>query len=160
MFRFGMKMQLYQDLDQIEFFGRGPVENYNDRNSNTFVNLYRQTVAEQFYPYIRPQETGNKTDVRWWKQINKDKSGLKFYSNQPLSMSALNYTIEEMDEGTQKINRHPADLKKSDAVNLCIDLVQAGLGCEDSWGRITQKKYQVPYQNYEYSFFIKPIGYK
>ena len=160
MFRFGMKMQLNQDLDQIEFFGRGPVENYTDRNSNTFVNLYKQTVAEQFYPYIRPQETGNKTDVRWWKQINKDKSGLKFYSNQPLSMSALNYNIEEMDEGTIKINRHPADLKKSDVVNLCIDLVQAGLGCEDSWGRITQKKYQLPYQNYEYSFFIKPVGYK
>jgi beta-galactosidase len=160
MFRFGMKMQLNNDLDQIEYYGKGPVENYSDRNTNTFVNLYKQTVEDQFHPYIRPQENGNKTDIRWWKQINKDNTGVKIYGTQPLSMSALFYTIEEMDEGSTKINRHPADLKKSNAVNLCVDLLQAGLGCEDSWSRITQKKYQVPYQNYEYSFFIKPIGFK
>lgn len=159
LFRFGMKMQLNKDLDQIEYYGKGPGENYSDRNTAAFVGIYHQSVADQFYPYIRPQESGNKTDVRWWINKNITGQGIKIISDKPLSISALEYSIDELDEGTKKHNRHPADLQKSDAVNLNIDLIQAGLGCEDSWGRIAQKQYQLPYKDYQYTYFIKPYGF-
>jgi beta-galactosidase len=157
MFRFGMTMCVDKDYDKISFYGRGPVENYADRNNNSFLGIYNQTVDEQFYPYIRPQENGNKTDIRWWKLLNSSGYGLQFVSDEGLSMSALFYNIESMDDGTSKKQSHPADLPKTDYINLCIDKVQAGLGCVNSWNDITQPRYQLPYQNYEYNFVIKPV---
>lgn len=94
MFRFGMQMQMPKCLDQINYYGRGPIENYSDRNNVTDLGNYKQTVEEQFYSYIRPQETGTKTDIRWWKQTNKGGNGLMFISEAPFSASALNYSID------------------------------------------------------------------
>ena len=157
MFRFGMQMQMPDEFYRINYYGRGPVENYSDRNHATDLGIYRQTVAEQFYPYIRPQETGTKTDIRWWRQLNEAGSGLQFVAEAPFSASALNYTIESLDDGLNKDQRHSPEVIPVDYTNLCIDKAQLGLACENSWGAIAYPQYRLPYGNYEFSFIMKPV---
>lgn len=157
MFRFGMQMQMPRSFDKVEYYGRGPVENYIDRKSNTNLGLYRQSVAEQFYSYIRPQETGTKSDLRWWKTLNATGRGIQVVAAEPFSASALHYTIESLDEGLFKQQGHSPEVEEADLTNFCFDLIQAGLGCEDSWGRIARPEYQVPYGDYEFTFILKPL---
>lgn len=160
MFRFGMQMQLPESFDEIEYYGRGPIENYADRNHSALIGKYRQTVAEQFYPYIRPQETGTKTDIRWWRLLNVSGNGLQCVADAPFSASALNYSIESLDDGTQKDQRHSPEVTKAPYTNFCIDKVQMGLGCIDSWGALPLEKYRLPYQDYEFSFILTPVRHK
>ena len=159
LFRFGMRMRLPRHFDIVEYYGRGPVENYADRNNSTDLGIYRQSVDEQFYPYIRPQETGNKTDLRWWRQLDHSGSGLEFRADAPFSASALHYTQEELDEGSAKHQRHPGELTPADHTQLCIDKVQMGLGCVDSWGSWPLDKYVLHYGNYEFSFIMSPVAH-
>lgn len=157
MFRFGMQMQMPKDLEQIKYYGRGPVENYSDRNNVTDLGLYTQTVSEQFYSYIRPQENGNKTDIRWWKQMNKGGNGLMFIAEAPFSASALHYSIDSLDDGMQKDQRHSELVPQVDYTNMCIDKAQMGLGCITSWGTLPLEQYRLHYGDYEFSFIMKPI---
>ena len=157
MFRFGMQMQMPRSFDQVEYYGRGPVENYIDRKGNADLGIYRQSVAEQFYSYIRPQENGTKSDLRWWKTLNVSGHGIQVVAAEPFSASALHYTIESLDEGTHKQQGHSPEVEEADLTNFCFDLIQAGLGCEDSWGRIARPEYQVPYGDYEFTFILKPM---
>lgn len=157
MFRFGMQMQMPEQFDAIEYYGRGPIENYSDRNNSTFLGLYNQTVDEQFYPYIRPQETGTKTDVRWWKQLNRAGNGLEFEAAEPFSISALNYSIESLDDYPEKKQSHSPQVKKADYTNICIDKAQQGLACVNSWGAVPLPQYMVPYGDYSFVFAMKPI---
>ncbi|MDE7409140.1 MAG: DUF4981 domain-containing protein [Muribaculaceae bacterium] len=157
MFRFGMQMQMPEEFDAIEYYGRGPIENYADRNHSTFLGVYNQKVADQFYPYIRPQETGTKTDVRYWKQINAAGNGLEFVGQDPFSISALNYSIDSLDDYPSKKQSHGSLVKKADFTNICIDKAQMGLGCVNSWGALPQKQYMLPYGSYSFSFMMKPV---
>ena len=157
MFRFGMKMQLPQTYDRIQFYGRGPIENYSDRHHSTFIGRYRQTVNEQFYPYIRPQETGTKTDIRWWRLTAQNGDGLEFTGAAPFSASALNYTIESLDDGDRKHQRHSPEVEKAGFTTFCIDLKQMGLGCINSWGAIPLPQYMLPYGDYEFTFIMRPV---
>ena len=157
MFRFGLQMPMPRSFETVEYYGRGPVENYIDRNHCADLGIYRQSVAEQFYPYIRPQENGTKTDIRWWKMLDQSGNGIKIVAAAPFSASALHYTIESLDEGWSKEQGHSQEVDEADLTNLCIDKVQAGLGCEDSWGRIARPEYQVPYADYEFTFIMMPV---
>ncbi len=157
MFRFGMQLQMPESFNRIQYYGRGPVENYSDRHHSTFIGRYNQTVEEQFYPYIRPQETGTKTDIRWWKQLAVNGDGLAFISEAPFSASALNYTIESLDDGEKKDQRHSPEIEKADFTNLCIDKMQMGLGCVNSWGALPLNEYRIPYDNYEFTFTMCPV---
>ena len=157
MFRFGMRTELNKQLANIQYYGRGPIENYADRNNCTNIGKYVQTVDEQFYSYIRPQETGTKTDIRWWNQTNKGGNGIQLVGKAPFSASALHYTMESLDDGLEKDQRHSELVPQTDYVNLCIDKVQMGLGCINSWGALPLEKYMVPYQDYDFTFVIKPI---
>ena len=157
MFRFGMQVQMPKAFETIEYYGRGPIENYSDRNHSTSIGLYRQSVYEQFYPYIRPQETGTKTDIRWWKLLNAAGHGLQIVADAPFSASALHYTIKSLDDGIDKAQRHSPEVKQSDLTNLCIDKIQMGLGCIDSWGAWPLPQYQIPYGDYEFSFILSPV---
>ncbi len=157
MFRFGMRTELNKQLANIQYYGRGPIENYADRNNCTNIGKYVQTVDEQFYSYIRPQETGTKTDIRWWNQTNKGGNGIQLVGKAPFSASALHYTMESLDDGLEKDQRHSELVPKTDYVNFCIDKVQMGLGCVNSWGALPLEKYMVPYQDYDFTFVIKPI---
>lgn len=157
MFRFGMRAALNKNLSNIQYYGRGPIENYSDRNNSTNIGKYAQTVDEQFYSYIRPQETGTKTNIRWWNQTNKGGNGIQLVGKTPFSASALHYTMESLDDGLEKDQRHSELVPQTDCVNFCIDKVQMGLGCVNSWGALPLDKYMVPYQDYEFTFVIKPI---
>ena len=157
MFRFGMQMQMPKCFESVEYYGRGPVENYSDRNHSTDLGIYRQSVDEQFYSYIRPQETGTKTDIRWWKQLNAGGNGLKVVGDAPFSASALHYTICSLDDGEQKDQRHSPEVQKADLTNLIIDKAQMGLGCVNSWGALPLPQYMLPYGDYEFTFILTPV---
>lgn len=157
LFKFGMTMNLAGEFDQVEYYGRGPIENYSDRNSSQFLGVYKSTVADQYYPYIRPQENGNKTDVRWWRVTNAEGKGLEFYSDAPLSMSSLNYTTADLDEGPQKHNVHAGDLTPRPYTVVHIDKAQYGLACVNSWGATPLEQYKLHYGDYSYSFVITPL---
>lgn len=157
MFRFGMQMPMPREFEYITFYGRGPVENYSDRNSCTFLGLYSQTVTEQFYPYIRPQENGNKTDIRWWRISNPAGQGLEIVAEAPFSASALHYTIESLDEGLEKHQMHSQEIGQADLTNLLIDKAQMGVGCVDSWGAWPLPEYLLPYGDYEFRYIMTPL---
>jgi beta-galactosidase len=157
LFKFGMTMQMAQEYDRIEFYGRGPIENYSDRNSSQFLGLYNSSVSDQYFPYIRPQENGNKTDVRWWRVLNADGKGLEFYSDAPLSMSSLNYTTADLDGGTDKQNIHAGDLTPRPFTVVHIDKAQYGLACVNSWGATPLEPYKLHWGDYSYSFVIAPV---
>jgi beta-galactosidase len=157
MFRFGMVMDLPYNMDKSTFYGRGPVENYADRKFSQNIGIYTQTADEQFYPYIRPQETGTKSDIRWWKQTAADGQEVTFASDKAFSASALHYNIADLDDGDAKEQRHCPQIPKSKYTELCIDAVQTGVGGVDSWSFYAEAlpKYRVPYQDRTFTFWIE-----
>ena len=158
LFRFGMRMQMPKQFDVVEYFGRGPVENYADRKEAADMGIYRQNVKDMFYPYIMPQENGTHTDLITWAVINASGKGLMISSSEPFSASSLNYSIEGLDQKKEhKDQYHPAEVPVLDATEVCFDLKQMGLGCENSWGAWPLKPYQMPYQDYTFNFVIKPV---
>ncbi len=157
MFRFGMRMEMPQEYQHIRYYGRGPAENYSDRIQAADLGIYTQSVDEQFYPYIRPQETGTKTDIRWWNQLNNGGVGLNIVAEAPFSASALNYTMESLDEGDFKHQTHSPEVEKDSRVNLLIDQVQMGLGCVTSWGAMPLDKYMVPNADRTFRFLLTPV---
>lgn len=157
-FRYGMKMQLAKEFQTVEYFGRGPIENYTDRKGAAFVGHYKQTVDDQAsLDYIRPQEMGAKTDLRWYKVSNGSANGLKFTSNELFIGTALNYTTEDLDEGEKKHNTHTELLEKANCVTVQIDQKQMGLGCVDSWGAWPFEEYLIPVENTNFTFMISPL---
>jgi len=157
LFRFGMKIEMPYDMEWATYYGRGPVENYADRNASTFIGKFSQQVDEMYYAYIRPQETGNHTGIRYWNQTNLGGKGLKVSASEPFSASALHYTIASLDDGLEKDQRHGLLVPQSDFTNLCIDMKQTGLGCVNSWGRKARTQFLLPYGNYEWQFKLSPV---
>lgn len=155
--RYGMNMIMPEGYETIEYYGRGPHENYQDRNYSSEVGIYRQTVDEQFFPYIRPQETGNKTNIRWFKIMDKNEKGILISSDSLLSMSAIHYFDEDLDDGKKRNQRHSGELKARLQTQLHIDKMQMGVGGVDSWSEMPLEKYRIPYQNYSYQFKISPL---
>ena len=160
MFRFGMKLTMPRAFETIEYYGRGPVENYSDRHYAADLRVYRQSVSDQFYPYVRPQETGTKTDIRWWKMLNAGGCGMMVVGEAPFSASALHYSIETLDDGDVRHQKHSHELDEENLTTLCIDKVQAGLGCIDSWGALPRAEYQLPYRDYEFTFMMIPVKHE
>ncbi|MGV3766958.1 MAG: glycoside hydrolase family 2 TIM barrel-domain containing protein [Chitinophagaceae bacterium] len=155
--RFGMKWILPQGFNTITYYGRGPGENYNDRFQAAPVGVYQQTVDQQFYPYVRPQETGNKTDIRWFRIMNAKGNGLEITGDMLFSASALHYFTADLDDVKEKHQRHAADLIKRPQTQLNIDMMQMGVGGIDSWRAWPLEQYRLPFKNYSYTFQIKPI---
>ena len=160
MLRYGMVMQLPYNMDKSEYFGRGPIENYADRKFSQRFGIYQQTADEQFYPYIRPQETGTKSDMRWWKQTGEKGMGLLVRSDKPFYASALHYTVEDLDDGDEKEQRHIQEVPKSKFTNLHIDGEMAGVGGIDSWSAKAEalEEYRVPFGQKRLQFTLTPIG--
>ena len=153
--RFGMELILPKSFENISYYGKGPFENYMDRDYSAKVGIYNQTVSEQFYPYIRPQETGNKTGIRWY-QLSDNKIDVSIQSDSLLAMTALHYFTEDLDDGLEKKQSHPEDLKERDATSLKIDSKQMGVGGIDSWGQLPMEKYSLKAKYYQYQFRIIP----
>ena len=155
--RFGMYFTMPSEFEDFAWYGRGPEENYSDRNSATFMGVWNGKVADQYYPYIRPQESGNKTDVRWAKVINKDNVGMFVYGEQPLNVSALDVRPADLDPGMNKNQRHNSDVIHSrNNVYFNVDLVQRALGGDNSWGATPHDQYRLNAKSYSYSFMICP----
>ena len=157
LFKFGMQMMLPKEYNQMQWYGRGPSENYWDRKDDAFVGLYTMNVHDQFHDYVRPQESGNKTDVRWVKLTNGNGTGLLISGDTVLNIAARHYLDEDLDEGLEKRNRHFGELKERDLTTLNIDLEQTGVGGINSWGSWPLKQYRLNYKNYSYSFTITPV---
>ena len=155
--RFGMNWILPESYESIEYYGNGPNENYQDRNYAAPTAIYKQTIKQQFYPYIRPQETGNKTGIRWFKVKNAKGKGLMIQSDIALSISALHYYDKDLDDGDQKHQNHPGDLTPRKQTQLHIDYAQMGVGGINSWGTLPLDKYRLPYKNYEYTYKVTPL---
>ncbi|MDD6506232.1 MAG: beta-galactosidase, partial [Prevotellaceae bacterium] len=159
MLRFGMKLDMPYGMDRSEFYGRGPIENYADRSSSQHLGIYSQNADEQYFPYIRPQESGTKTGIRWWNQTCQEGKGLRIVSDADFAASALHYDITELDEGDKKKQRHSEQLKKSVFTELCIDKEHAGVGGVDTWSRNGEAlpTYRVAYKDRTFTFWLMPL---
>lgn len=159
--RFGMRLKLNGTFDNLSYYGRGPWENYSDRNSAAFIGEYSDKVSNQYARnFIRPQESGYKTDVRWLTLKNNAGQGLKIEGAQPIGFSALNISTEDLDPGKNKEQRHPTDLSldSKEAVYLHVDYKQRGVGGDDSWGSLPHEKYRLLDKKYSYSYTISLIN--
>ena len=157
--RYGVVVQMPYDLDRSKFYGRGPVENYQDRKFSQNVGLYEQTADEQFHAYIRPQETGTKSDIRWWRQTDASGFGIEVSHAGMFAASALHYDISALDDGDDKEQRHSPQVPKSRYTNLTLDMEHAGVGGVDSWSMngIALPKYRVAYGDKTFTFVIRPV---
>ena len=156
MFRFGMLLQMPYTMEKSNYYGRGPVENYSDRKDCMRIAIYNDEADNQYFPYIRPQESGTKSDIRWWKQTDATGLGLQVKSCTPFYASALHFDTEELDDGDEKEQRHSFDLKKSKYTNLFLDAAHMGVGGENSWGAWPLEKYRVHYGNKTFNFVLIP----
>ena len=158
MFRYGMRMELPARFNQLLYYGRGEVENYADRKSCADIGLYEQSVAEQYHEQLaRPQESGTRSDLRYYNILDTSGAGIKIKASTPFSASALPYSQELMDYTVGAAQRHSGDLKPDGKTHLCFDLVQQGLGCINSWGAWPLEQYRVPYKDYTFNFIISPV---
>ena len=156
MFRFGMLLQMPYSMEKSTYYGRGPIENYSDRKDCMRIAIYNDEADNQYFPYIRPQESGTKSDIRWWKQTDATGLGLQVKSCAPFYASALHFDTEELDDGDEKEQRHSFDLKKSKFTNLFLDAAHMGVGGENSWGAWPLEKYRVHYGNKTFNFVLIP----
>ena len=160
MFRYGMQLQMPEAYNSVQYYGRGPVENYCDRHDSEFLGVYENKVADEYFPYVRPQESGNHTDVRWFRVLNAEGKGLEFYSDRPMEASALNYLTEDLDDGPVKEKawgRHSGDLVPRQLTQVHIQQRQMGLGCVNSWGAWPREEYQLPCRDYDFTYIVKPV---
>jgi beta-galactosidase len=164
--RMGMQMQLPEEFINLTWLGRGPHENYVDRKTSADVGLYESTVADQYTPYIRPQENGYKTDTRWFTLTDENGTGILVSGAPLISFAALNNLHDDFESPGKlstyrkdaiTANTHTIDIKPRDLVNLNVDLGQMGVGGDDSWGARIHPEYRLLDMKYEYSFRIRPV---
>ncbi len=158
MMRFGLVMQLPYSMEWSTYLGRGPVENYNDRRFSQLIGVYSQSADEQFYPYVRPQETGTKSDISWWEQTDDKGNGLRVIGDKKFYASALHYDISDLDDGDDKEQRHSPQVPKSQFTNLFLDSEHTGVGGVDSWSGNAEalKPYRVAYGDKTFHIVIRP----
>ncbi|NIG55168.1 glycoside hydrolase family 2 TIM barrel-domain containing protein [Chitinophaga sp. Cy-1792] len=156
--RYGTDLQLARSFDQIRYYGRGPWENYWDRKTASFVGIYNGDVAGQYFPYARPQESGNKTEVRWVTMTNKKGKGIRIEAlEQPISFSALPYSVDDLDPAPDKHQYHSGELVARDKIFMHVDLNQSGVQGIDSWGSQPLQQYRIPFADTKYEYVIRPV---
>lgn len=157
--RVGLRMEMPVNFDNLSWYGRGPHENYVDRNRGAFIGLYSGKVADQYFKYVRPQENGYKSDVRWFEIRNENGEGLRITSQLPetIGFSALHNPLEDFDQITHNEFRHTNDIVKKDGVFICIDKMMMGVAGDNSWGAKPYPEYSVPAKDYSWSFKIIPV---
>lgn len=162
--RVGLNIQLSKNLDQMNWYGRGPHESYWDRKTGAKIGRYSGSVQDQYWAYLRPQENGNRTDVRWVKFENTDQRGLEFVGNPTLDVSAHHQIMEDFeslvkaDGNNNDQNRHTTDVPIRDLVSVNLDYRQMGVGGDNSWGAKTHPEYMLKDKDYSFSFLILPLN--
>ena len=157
MFRFGMLLQMPYSMEKSTYYGRGPIENYSDRKDCMRIAIYNDDADNQYFPYIRPQESGTKGDMRWWNQTDASGFGFKVKSCKPFYASAIHFDTEELDDGDDKDQRHSFNLKKSRFTNLFLDAEHSGVAGENSWGAWPLEKYRLHYGDKNFTFVLIPL---
>jgi beta-galactosidase len=168
--RIGLHTELPRAFDQVQWYGRGPHENYSDRNLSAQVGLYRNTVAEHYVPYMRPQENGYKTDTRWFS-LSDGELTLEITAHDRLSFGVSHQRMEDLvppvkiaitsedgpeaRENERRVNKHVNDVPVRDLTTLHIDLGQMGVGGDDSWGKRTLMTYSFTEKSYSYGFTLR-----
>ncbi|WP_462248482.1 beta-galactosidase, LacZ type [Ekhidna sp.] len=156
--RIGTNLSLINDYQLVEWYGRGPHESYIDRRTSAFVGSYSSKVADLYFPYIRPQENGNRTEVRKVSFLNSNGKGIEVQAvDKLISFSAHHQLNGDFDEGEKKIQKHTYDVPVRNLVNINIDYMQMGVGGDTSWGAMPHQKYQIIPNNSKHSFLIKPV---
>lgn len=157
--RYGMQLVMPKAYNMLTYYGKGPGENYIDRNHGDRLGLYDAKVADQYWGYVRPQESGNKTEVRYWQVKDGNGKGLEFYSFAPMECSTLNYLASDLDDGWDKSARqsHSGDLTPRDFSVVKLAARQCGLACVNSWGAVPLEQYRMPYQDYSFAYVIRPL---
>ncbi|MCC8088579.1 MAG: DUF4981 domain-containing protein [Rikenellaceae bacterium] len=178
--RLGLRMRMPQTMDNVRYFGRGPEENYWDRNTGSFVDIYSTTVADMYYPYVRPQENGHRSDVRWFTLSSASGPGLLFVADELIEFNALHNSVEDFDgqesdrpyqifgydgkfEDSELRNVRPKqthinDIQPRNFVEVNIDYKMTGVGGDTSWGRRTYPHYVLRAgEEHSYGFTIIPI---
>lgn len=156
--RFGFTLALNHAFEKLQYYGKGPHENYIDRCHSAHLGIYESSVMEQYHPYVRPQENGNKTECRWLIMNDNDQLNIKISGLNRFDFSALHYDIEDLDFNPDNDHRkHSYELKKQDHVRLNIDLKQQGVGGDDSWGAHTHDKYKLLEKKYKFSFLLEIV---
>lgn len=155
--RLGFYCQIPKTMNKVEWYGRGPQENYSDRKQSAFIGIYESTVSELYHPYIRPQENGNRTENRYVHFLNSYNKGFSIIGNSYFDFCALPYSPDQFD--LDKRLKHTIDISPSDVIHLHIDYGQMGLGGDNSWGAHTHDEYKLFYHHYDFSFFINPKGF-
>ena len=157
--RLGLGLTIPPEFEQIEWFGRGPHESYIDRKTGTGIGVYRSTPMELYYPYIRPQENGNRTDTRWVAFRDSTGIGLLAVGMPTLDWSALPFLTEDLDEGPGKTGRHTFDLRPRDLIAVHLDYRQMGVGGDNSWGAQPHEQYRIPAaESVSWSFRLTPLA--
>ncbi|MDR3189097.1 MAG: DUF4981 domain-containing protein [Prevotellaceae bacterium] len=154
--RFGAGFVIPKQYSNLTYYGRGPWENYVDRSYSANVGLYKSTVDEQFFPYVRPQETGNKTDVRWLSLTDKKGKGLKITGELPVEFSALFYSLDDLDPEKDRKQYHAGELTKRNEIYLNVNYRQMGVAGINSWGTLPLEQYRIKYGSYRYAYVIQP----
>lgn len=149
--RFGMRLGLPREMDQVRWYGRGPHESYWDRKTSAAVGLFENSVAGLHHPYCRPQENGNRTDVRWVTFTNDRRQGLRAEGLPLIEFSAWLYTQDELERA-----RHDYELEPRDVVTVNLDWRQRGVGGVNSWGEHTLPQYTLRGKHFEYKFRLRP----
>lgn len=157
--RYGMQLVMPKAYNMLTYYGKGPGENYIDRNNGDRLGVYDAKVADQYWGYVRPQESGNKTEVRYWQVKDENGKGLEFYSFAPMECSTLNYLASDLDDGWDKNahQSHSGDLTPRDFSVVKLAARQRGLACVNSWGAIPLEQYRMPYQDYSFTYVIRPL---
>lgn len=157
--RYGMQLVMPKAYNMLTYYGKGPGENYIDRNNGDRLGVYDAKVADQYWGYVRPQESGNKTEVRYWQVKDENGKGLEFYSFAPMECSTLNYLASDLDDDWDKNahQSHSGDLTPRDFSVVKLAARQRGLACVNSWGAIPLEQYRMPYQDYSFTYVIRPL---
>ena len=156
--RLGLGLTIPSEFDQVQWFGRGPHESYVDRMSGAKVGVYRSTPSELYYPYIRPQESGNRMDTRWVAFQDLTGVGLLAIGMPTLDWSALPFLTEDLDEGPRKTGRHTYDLRPRDLIAIHLDYRQMGVGGDNSWGAQPHEQYQIPIESHSWTLRLTPLA--
>lgn len=157
--RFGMQWVMPEEYARVCYYGRGPVENYIDRKESQHLGIFSQSVAEQYHAYIRPQESGNHSDVRYWQVLNAKGEGLEFKAHGLMECSSLNYFPSDLDDGPDKNARqsHSGDLTPRNLTVTQVAQTQMGLGCVNSWGAWAEQEYLLGWKDREFMYTVKYI---
>lgn len=157
LFRFGLRLGMPSDFSSVEYYGRGEVETYPDRKGGQMIGYYSSEVSDMFYPYIRPQENGARSDLRLWRMRTADGRGLEVRAAYPLQASALPYSLEQLDGYPRKTQKHSALLYPEGYTDVLVDRYHMGLGCYNSWGQLPRAEYQLPWGAYSMSVLLRPL---